>query len=357
MRIVMFGGYDPEYARNRVLREGLARLGVEVDSCRSAARGSPLLRGIRLARQAFSGAGADALLVPEFRHKDVPLGRLVATLRNAALLVDPLVSRYDTKVGDWGTTAVGSLQADHNHRIDRAAMRFADVLLCDTAAHARFFQEEFRVPAARCAIVPVGFDDAVFQPLPEPADGAFEVAFFGSYLPLHGVETIAAAALLLRQEDMRFVLIGQGQTFPTAEAARAAGARLELLPALGPKALAARLQSAHVLLGVFGTSAKAARVVPNKMYQSLALQRAVVTADTPAVREFFTPDVHFRAVPAGDPRALAAALCGLRDDPAARRRLAANGAARVHAAFRPEHIAARLLDAGRTILGWEVGHS
>lgn len=356
MRIVMFGGYDPEYARNRVLREGLARCGVEVGSCRSPGRGSPLRRGALLARRAFSGRHADALLVPEFRHKDVPLGRLVATLRNTALLVDPLVSRYDTKVGDWGTTPAGSLQAGHNHRIDRAAMRFADLLLCDTAAHARFFQDEFRVPEARCAVVPVGFDDRIFQPLPEAAGPEFEVAFFGSYLPLHGVETIAAAALLLRDESMRFVLIGQGQTLASAEQARARGAPIELLAGLAPTALVARLRAAHVLLGVFGTSAKAARVVPNKMYQSLALQRAVVTADTPAVREFFTPGVHFQPVPAGDPQALAAALRGLRDDPRRRRQIAAAGAAQVHAAFRPEHIARRLLDAGRDILGWEPEH-
>lgn len=355
MRIVMFGGYDPEYARNRVLREGLARCGVDVGSCRSPSRGSPLRRGAILARQAFTGPRPDALLVPEFRHKDVPLGRLVATLRNSALIVDPLVSRYDTKVGDWGSTPAASLQADHNYRIDRAAMRFADLLLCDTAQHAAFFQSEFRVPAARCAVVPVGFDDRVFQPLPEPPPGPFEVAFFGSYLPLHGVDTIAAAAWLLRDEAVRFTLIGQGQTFAAAEEARAAGARIELLPGLAPEALVARLRSAHVLLGIFGTSAKAARVVPNKMYQSLALARAFVTADTPAVREFFTPGEHFQPVPAGDAPALAAALRLLRDSPALRGRLGAAGAARVHAAFRPEHVAQRLLTAGHGILGWEGG--
>src|SRR5678816_3822256 len=138
-----------------------------------------------------------ALLVPEFRHKDVPLARLLATLAGTGLVVDPLVSRYDTKVGAWGTTAPGSLQADHNRRIDRAALRFADLVLCDTAAHAAYYQRHTRVPPERCAVVPVGFDDAVFRPLPEPPAAPFRVAFYGSYLPLHGVDTIVAAARLL----------------------------------------------------------------------------------------------------------------------------------------------------------------
>src|SRR5678816_3906413 len=128
-----------------------------------------------------------ALLVPEFRHKDVPLARLLATLAGTGLVVDPLVSRYDTKVGDWGTTAPGSLQADHNRRIDRAALRFADLVLCDTANHARYFQNATRIPSERCAVVPVGFDDRDFQPQPPAAGELFRVAFFGSYLPLHGI--------------------------------------------------------------------------------------------------------------------------------------------------------------------------
>jgi glycosyltransferase involved in cell wall biosynthesis len=354
MRIVMFGGFDPGYARNQVLRIGLRRLGVEVACCRTRTRSRLPRRTLDLLWRWGRGPRGDALLVPEFRHKDVPLARLLATLAGIPLVVDPLVSRHDTKVGDWGSTAEHSLQADHNRRIDRAAVRFADLVLCDTPQHARYFQDNYRVPAAACAVVPVGFDDSIFQPLPEPEAAPFRVAFFGSYLPLHGVDTIVRAAERLAGRGIRFLFVGGGQTFPHVRDARTAGLPLEVAPAMPPAALVERLRAAHVLLGIFGRSDKAQRVVPNKVYQGLALGRAVVTADTPALRDFFTPGEHLVAVPPGDAAALADAILQLWRDPAGRRRIAAQGARYVHARFAPETVAQTLLDAGRRRLDWKA---
>jgi glycosyltransferase involved in cell wall biosynthesis len=328
---------------------------VQVDWARADARARLGPRSLELLWRFARAPRGSALLVPEFRHKDVPLARLLATVTQRGLIVDPLVSRWDTKVGDWGTTAAVSLQADHNRRIDRAALRFADLVLCDTAAHAAYYQRHARVQPWRCAVVPVGFDDALFQPLPEPSPAPFRVAFYGSYLPLHGVETIIAAARLLRDANVRFLMAGGGQTFAIASAARAEGLPVDLVPALPPLELVERLRHAHVLLGIFGRTAKAARVVPNKVYQGLALGRALVTADSPAIREFFVPGEHLWTVPAGDAPALAEAIRRLRDDVALRQRLGRDGARWVHHEFNPERIAARLLDAGRRVLGWEVG--
>ena len=122
---------------------------------------------------------------------------------------------------------------------------------------------------------------------------------------------------------------------------------------LAPPALVARLATAHVLLGVFGTTAKAARVVPNKVYQGLALGKAMVTADTPALREFFTPGEHLLAVQPGDPDALVDAIRCLRDDRALRLRLGANAARYAHACFNPRAVARHLIHAGHRTLGWE----
>lgn len=352
MRIVTFGAYDPDYARNHVLRQGLLRLGVRVDACRAPVRARLLRRSVLLLLRWLRTPRPDAILVPEFRHKDVPLARFLADCAGVPLIVDPLVSRYDTKIEDWRNASPDSFQAAHNRRLDRAAMRFADLLICDTTAHADYYVRHTRVPKVRTAVVPVGFDDVVFRPLPPPPIGPFRVAFYGSFLPLHGVEVLVEAARRLRAHDIRFLLIGDGGTFEHVTAAVRDGIDFECVPPLPPRELVQRLEAAHVLLGVFGRTAKAARVVPNKVYQSLALERAVVTADTPAVREFFIPGEHLWAVPPGDPSALADAILRLRADAPLRQRLASQGRQWVQARYRPEAVARTFLESGRRVLGW-----
>jgi glycosyltransferase involved in cell wall biosynthesis len=343
--VCVFGALDPGYARNHVLRLGLRRLGVRVRLCAAPAWGWTPPRYAALIAAFARQPRAPVILVPEFRHKDVPLARLLATLTAATLVVDPLISRFDTRVHDWRSSAEGSWAADHSRRVDRAAVRFADLVLSDTSLHAAYFQREYRVPAARCAVVPVGFDDVVFRPCDEPSTGPFRVAFFGSYLPLHGVDTILGAARILRDHNVRFLLVGAGQTFEHVERARAEGLALEICGPLPAVQLVERLRTAHVLLGIFGTSEKSARVVPNKVYQGLGLGRALITADTPAIREFFEPDHHLCTVPAGDPERLAAAILDLRDRPLKRAALATAGARHVHRCFAPEGIARRFVAA------------
>ena len=86
------------------------------------------------------------------------------------------------------------------------------------------------------------------------------------------------------------------------------------------------MAASDVCLGVFGTSPKSQRVIPNKVFDALAVGRPVVTADTPAVREVLTHGEKAWLCPPGDPDALAerpARACG--PMPAARRRLARPG--------------------------------
>ena len=92
------------------------------------------------------------------------------------------------------------------------------------------------------------------------------------------------------------------------------------------------LQRAGCALGVFGTSAKTGRVIPNKAFQALACGTPLVTADTPAARELLD-DESALLVPAGDPDALAAAVRRLADDAALARRIGDGGLAayRAHA--------------------------
>ena len=355
MRVCFFGAYDREYPRNRILREGLRGAGVEVVEAnvreRRAWRRYPEL-ALAFARRA---GNSGVLLVPEFRHKDVPLARFLAGRR--ALVFDPLVSRHDTLVSDWKLHAGGSPQARWNQQIDRWAFSLPDLVLCDTWEHGAFF-ETLGARRERLARVLVGAEDAFFHVGPPPPARPARVVYLGGFLPLHGVpHLIDALALLERRRSglppYEVAMIGRGIDFDRARS-MAKAARLERVEFPGaisyadaPRALAA----AHVVLGAFGAGDKAGRVIPHKVYQGLAAGRAVLTGDGPGVREVFEPGVHLAAVPRGDPEAIAEGLRDLIASASWRETLAAAGRRRALEVATPERVGASLREALETVAG------
>jgi glycosyltransferase involved in cell wall biosynthesis len=85
------------------------------------------------------------------------------------------------------------------------------------------------------------------------------------------------------------------------------------------------LHRAGCALGIFGTSPKASRVIPNKAFQALACATPLVTADTPASRELLVHGESAMLVPPGDPAALADAVEAIAGDTALAERLSRGG--------------------------------
>jgi glycosyltransferase involved in cell wall biosynthesis len=147
------------------------------------------------------------------------------------------------------------------------------------------------------------------------------VLFYGQFIPLHGIETIVRAAQIMHNEPVRFVLIGCGQEEERIRSllAQAALPALEWIRWVEYGKLSDWIQQADVCLGIFGDTEKAARVIPNKVYQIVSARKPLVTRDSPAMRELVgesEPGVVL--VPPADPEALAAALRRQRQERSAR---------------------------------------
>ncbi len=363
MRVCYFGTYDPSFTRNALLLAGLRAAGATVVECRvplwrgtadklAAARGGwpGFARRLAAAWQALIARhrqiGAyDALVVGYAGHLDVLLAHRLARRAGRPVVLDAFLSLAET-LEDRGVASARSPRWQAARLLDRLACRRADRALVDTRAHAAYFARSLGVPAERLAVVPMGAWPR--PPLPPPPDAGFEVVYYGGYIPLHGLEHVLGAARRLRDlPDVRFTLVGDGQEYAATEAL-ARGWRLAnvrfVREWLSEHALVARyLAPAHVCLGVFGDSPKAARVVPAKALLALAAGRPLVTRDSPAARELLRDGEHALLCAPADPAALADALLRLRGNAALRARLAAAGPPLVAARLAPEPLGRQLL--------------
>ncbi len=356
MRVAFFGAYDPEYPRTCVLREGLIARGAEVLEIAVRPRTAP---GVREFTLAFSWLGRarrlDAILVPSFGHRDVPLAEILGRVADSPVLFDPLISRWDTQVHDLGRLREGTLGARRVKSSDRLSLSLADMVLCDTWEHGDFYSTQFGVPRRKLSRVPVGADARAFELGGGRRDafktGPLDIVFVGSYLPLHGLPTIIDAATIL--EDLHgprlatFTLIGGGMLRPRVERDIAArGLRtVRLLPRMPHEDALQRLAQADLSLGIFGVSGKAGRVVPHKVYQSMALGVPIVTRRSAAIAEFFRDEEHLALVPAGDATALAGAIEALAGDPERRARIGSGGRQAARAQASPARIGDLLAEA------------
>ena len=331
MRVVYFGTYERRYPRNAQVISCLRRAGVEVVERHESVwegreqkwgAGLGVLPRLALAQARLllrPRADGEAIIVGYPGHLDLPAARRAA--RGRPVIFNPLVSLVDTLIGDRRRFRQGSLPARLLTEIDRRALRAADLVVADTQANADFLAELADLPPERIGVCLVGAEERVFRPGWAPEE-PFAAVFVGKLIPLHGLETILAAARLA--PEIRLRVIGTGQLGSLLESRPA---NVDWLPWVDYELLPGELHRAGCALGIFGTSDKARRVIPNKAFQALACGVPLVTADTPTPREHLSDGESALLVPPGDPAALAEALRRLAGDPALARRLGGAGLA------------------------------
>jgi glycosyltransferase involved in cell wall biosynthesis len=362
LRVCLFGSYDRvAHPRIAILEAALREGGAEVveahvpawpggtDEKLAAAR-SPLSPG-RLVRLAWTWRRLaaryrrvgphDVVLVGYFGHLDVLLARVLA--RRKRRVLDMFLSVYDTVVLDRRTVEPVSLQARLARLLDRLAVRASDLALLDTGQQVDFATGELGLPAGKLAAVPVGAEPASFPAEPPSEGGPLKVLFYSTFIPLHGAETLARAIRQVDGEEVAFTVVGRGQDRAAFDREVAGLEGISVHDWVSYERLGELVSGHHVVLGLFGDTGKARRVVPGKVYQAACAARAVVTADTPAMRAAFDAD-EVVLVPPGDPDALATALRELSQDRARVAELGYRARARFERDYTPAAIGPRLVE-------------
>lgn len=330
MRVAYFGTWERGYPRNEQVISCLRGAGVDVDEIHvpawraehKFALGPSALPRLAVAEAKLAlrrvPRNVDALLVGYPGQFDLP----AAKVHRRPVILNAMVSLYDTFVEDRQRFVEGSAPARALHALDRFAFRSADLLVSDTAANAAAMADLAGLQHVESCFV--GAEEHLFRPAWRPPE-AFHVLFVGKLIPLHGLRAILDASKLLPHVPFRIVGSGQEEALLVDRPSN-----VEHVPWVDYERLPDEYARAGCALGIFGSSAKASRVIPNKVFQALACGTPVVTADTPAVRELLTPERDALLVPADDPGALAAAIERLRSDNALAARIGAGGLETYH---------------------------
>jgi glycosyltransferase involved in cell wall biosynthesis len=347
--VCVLGHHALDYPRNAALQGLIRDAGFEIELCHSTAP-FPFRTWILIAKYLRVARRVSAVIVTEGGHRHVAWLKPFTWLTRRRLVFDPFLSRYNTRVEDRKLYAARSVNALGAYFQDWASCHAADALIFDTHEHQRYFFEKYALDKP-WTVIEVGVDEALFAPARwvEPGASHVEVLFYGTYIPLQGIEHIVHAADRLRdQAHIRFKLIGDGQERPRIEALvrQLALPNIELLPLLPVSELPARIAAADICLGIFDAGSKASNVVPNKVVQCAAVGKPIITRGSPAIERYFAEGESVALVPPADPDALAQRIAALAADPALRRRLG-SGARRV---FEQRFSAAALLPPMKALL-------
>ena len=375
MRIVYFGIYSTGavYPRNNNLIAGLRQNGVAVDECRvelsesfgeraAVAQSKWKMLGFglrllssyfRLGRKLLALPRPDLFVVGHPGYFHLHFLWLVTRFfhRGAPIVYDVFIPLYDALVCDRGLLQPESLMARLVHGLEKSVCHRADFVLIDSYEHCRYLNQEFGVPLDRLGVVFIGSSEALFpRAETRPAGPGFLVLWFGTYIPLHGLETIVRAAKILEDDpEVRFELIGQGQLEGKIRAL-AEELKVKNLGFEGwvpVEKLHQRIARAHLVLGIFGATAKTQRVIPTKAFDTASVGRPLLTGDTAVIREAYTHGENVYLTPVADAEALARAVRELKARPDLLEKLASNHRRLYESRFLPAALGRQFLAEAR----------
>jgi glycosyltransferase involved in cell wall biosynthesis len=192
------------------------------------------------------------------------------------------------------------------------------VILADTDEHARYSSELNRLSSQKYLTVPVCADETVFKPRRDwKAPDSFEVLYYGSMLPLHGLSYLLEAARQLKDnQSIRFRIVGGKSAVAKAcEAAGTQGANVVYDEWVPFEDLPGLINQASLAVGgPFGNTLQSQYVITGKAYQFLASAVPTLIGENKVTEKFIDRE-NCLLVPQADAGALAEAIRWAYDNP------------------------------------------
>lgn len=308
--ICILGQHELDYPRNRTIKKVFQRL--KLNTIEVHSRIPFPQRHISLLLQFFKVQNKfKTLWITEGGHRFVPLFRLISIFTGHKIIFDPFTSRYNTRVEDRKLHKPKSLQAWICFWQDWSSCKSAHTLVFDTIEHKEYFYTKYSLNKP-FEIIPVLISEENFINKKNTLSSKktiCNILFYGTFIPLQGIQTIVEASRLAQNSlEFHFSIVGNGQTHNEMIKLASGLKNITFIDTVSEFELSSYINRADICLGIFGDTAKASRVVPNKVVQCAAIGKPIITRESKAINNYFEHSSSIYTIPPNSPIALFEAI-------------------------------------------------
>lgn len=252
----------------------------------------------------LKAAFADLIYVLPMNARFIKSAVWIAKLLRKQLAVEMYISMYDTLVKDRELVKSGSRQANAWKHKDILALTKADYII-HTSQHELTYWETLlgiKIDPQKVFVAPICNIPRALVKREFMQDGVLNICWWGTFIPLHGLDNILKAMQILQEKAVPFTcnLFGVNNSAYTEYANKIQTYQLEKHVSLRKDLSFADDSLTHYLvdncdlaLGIFGNTEKARHAMPNKLAEALSMGIPSLTMKSSALNEFFDPEVDF----------------------------------------------------------------
>ncbi len=364
----MFGTYDKNFSSNKTIIKALESQGVKVVQVNAHTSVTKIenakdLGWIQIIKRILvktkllvvtithvsSIIQSNALIVGYPGHIDVIFAKIICLLFRKKLVFFPLIIISTGFIDEYGILSANSPKAKFIKNVEKIIYKACDIILADTLYQKKHFIEIFGIQEEKVYLLPIGADNStyVYKPKTSNQNNEINIVYYGLYSPVHGVKYIIEAAQFMKNnKNVFFIMVGDGTQFQEnyQKANNYKLKNITFFKEMTESNALSTLQSADIFMGFFENHSAIYRAIPNKIYQGIALGKAVLTADAPVIRDVFTHKKNIYLCKPGNQESINSAILNLTRDKKLRNSIAKNAYNLYLENFTPEALGKVLLE-------------
>lgn len=239
------------------------------------------------------------LVLPMNWSAIVYLEIIVAKFFRKKIIVDFYISIYDTLIDARRISSEKSFSAKLHLNKDRFLLKLADKIIFLNKSESIYYQNriKYELNGNKIFIIPLVIDykKEIFSKLTNTntsTNSEFNICWWGTYIPLHGLENIIESFAFLTNKEIKLYIFGNSdeKSKPYLNLINKLGLENNIIinneySFANGKLAPFLIEKCDLALGNFGQSEKAKTVLVNKLVDSLALGLPCLTIATKATEE------------------------------------------------------------------------